>query len=222
MKGIKLTKLQEKVLEAIRRHVKRRGMPPSRSEIGKATGISNQSGVERVLDALAKKGWLKLMPGIDRGIRLLREGAPVIGPEELPRMAAGTPATPWEPPEPERLHDFDTFAACFESAPDYFLKVNEGGMDLTRFRPGDLLAVRKGESPRDGDIVVAKTPQETALKRHRRRGDRAAVTLEPVDSASCDGKIRVLGQGDLEISAIVVGAIIGPGREQPGNDKAKG
>ena len=43
------------------------------------------------LNALAKKGFLKVFPNVERGLKLLREGAPVFDPEELPEVAASDP-----------------------------------------------------------------------------------------------------------------------------------
>ena len=44
-----LTERQDEALEAIRYHIKRYGMPPSRSELGKMLKIGNQAGVDRIL-----------------------------------------------------------------------------------------------------------------------------------------------------------------------------
>ena len=213
MRGITLTEHQNKALQAIRHHVKRHGMPPSRSELGKAMGIGNQAGVERVLSALSKKGWVRLVPRVDRGIQLLREGAPVLDPEELPEVAAGNPMVPGDYPEPERLHDYDTLTERFEARPDYFLRVKGDSMDLMGFRSGDIVAVRKGEDPRNGDVVVARIGEEITLKRYCRKNGHGSIELQPVSSNSDHDAIRIDGQSDFEISGIVVGAIVGTRRE---------
>ena len=213
MRGISLTDRQNEALEAIRQHVRQHGMPPSRSELGKALKIGNQAGVERVLGALAKKGWVRLVPAVDRGIRLLREGAPVLDPENLPEVAAGNPMVPGDYPEPERLHDFDTFTERFESRPDYFLRVKGDSMDLLGFRSGDVVAVREGGVPRNGDVVVARIGEEITLKRYYRQNGYGSVELQPVSSNAEHSTIRIDGQSDFEISGVVVGAIIGTRRE---------
>ena len=213
MRGISLTDRQNEALEAIRQHVRQHGMPPSRSELGKALKIGNQAGVERVLSALAKKGWVRLVPAVDRGIRLLREGAPVLDPENFPEVAAGNPMVPGDYPEPERLHDFDTLTERFESRPDYFLRVKGDSMDLVGFRSGDVVAVREGGAPRNGDVVVARIGEDITLKRYYRRNGHGSVELQPVSSNAEHSTIRIDGQSDFEISGIVVGAIVGTRRE---------
>ena len=213
MRGISLTEHQNRALEAIRHHVKRHGMPPSRSELGKALDIGHQAGVERVLGALSKKGWVRLVPRVDRGIRLLREGAPLLDPEELPEVAAGNPMVPGDYPEPERLHDYDTLTGHFASRPDYFLRVKGDSMDLAGFRSGDVVAVREGGDAQDGDVVVARIGEEITLKRYCRRNGHGNAWLQPVSSSDEHGQVRIDGQSEFEISGVVVGAIVGTRRD---------
>ena len=91
MRAEKLTDRQHEVLDHIREHIRRWGMPPSRSELARSLGLAFGSAVNCHLQALERKGWIQLNPGMDRGIQLLREGTPVFDPDELPEVAAGTP-----------------------------------------------------------------------------------------------------------------------------------
>ena len=213
MRGITLTERQNEALEAIRHHVKRHGMPPSRSELGKALGIGNQAGVERVLGALSRKGWVRLVPAVDRGIRLLREGAPLLDPEDLSETTTDDPMTPRSHPEPERLHDYDTLTRRFDSSPDYFLKVKGDSMDLVGFRSGDVVAVREGGDPQNGDVVVARIGEEITLRRYFRRNGYGSIELRPVGSNAEHGTMRIDGESDFVISGIVVGGIVGTRRD---------
>ena len=209
MRGIALTERQNKALQAIRDHVKRHGMPPSRSELGKALGIGNQASVERVLSALSKKGWVRLVPAVDRGIRLLREGAPLLELEDLSEIAAGNPIASTDHPEPKRLYDYDTLTERFESDPDYFLRVKGDSMDLIGFRSGDLVAIRKGNDAANGDVVVARIGRDIALKRYCRPNGYGLIELRPVSSNDGHRAVRIDEGIDFEISGVVVGAIVG-------------
>ena len=86
-----LTERQTKTLAAIRAHIERWGMPPSRNELARTLGLKFHSSVDAHLKALARKRWIELIPTMDRGIRLLREGTPVLALDDVPTVAAGNP-----------------------------------------------------------------------------------------------------------------------------------
>ena len=213
MEGTNLTERQKEVLDVIRSHIKARGVPPSRSELARELKIANQAGVERYLRTLQTKGWLRLHPGVERGMRLLKEGAPLYHLQDLPQVAAGTPKPPGFFPEPKRLHDFETFIEQFESRPSYFLEVTDDSMDLAGFKSGDIVAVREGRDAQNGDIVVARIGDEITLKRFYRQNQYSDIELHPVSSNSEHSTIHVDAQTDFEISGVVVGAIIGTRRK---------
>ena len=212
MKGRKLTERQQQVLDIIRDHLKVRGVPPSRPELARALGVEGQQGaVDSHLNALSKKGFVKLLPRVERGIRLLREGAPVYEPDELPEVAAGDPILA-EEREPARLHDFDSFVGQFEARPDYFVRVRGDSLDRAGFRTGDTVAVRKEQEPSDGDLVVARIGQEITLKRFRRISDEC-IELEPESTNPAHETIRIdPTTEDFQIVGVVVGAIVGARR----------
>ena len=212
MKGQKLTERQQQVLDIIREHLKVRGVPPSRPELARALGVQGQQGaVDSHLNALSKKGFVKLLPRVERGIRLLREGAPVYEPEELPEVAAGDPILA-EEREPARLNDFDSFVGQFEARPDYFVRVRGDSLDRAGFRTGDTVAVRRQPEANDGDLVVARIGQEITLKRFRRI-DAGRIELEPESTNPEHKTIRIdPTTEDFQIVGIVVGAIVGTRR----------
>ena len=82
---------------------------------------------------------------------------------------------------------------------------------LAGFRSGDVVAVREGGDPRNGDVVIARIGEEITLKRFYRNPEN--VELQPISSNPEHGTIRVDSLSDFEISGIVVGAIIGTRRE---------
>lgn len=214
MKAVALSPRQSQALDEIRAHIKRFGMPPTRLELRTALGIGNQAGVDRLLDALQRKGWLRLLPSVDRGIRLLREGAPVLDADELPTVAAGNPIVACDGPEPTRLHDFDSFAERFEARPDWFVRVEGDSLDKVGFRSGDVLAVKANHNPRDGDIVVARLDGEVVVKRFCRTGPEA-IELQPESHNPQHKPIRVTPDTvGFEVVGTVVGAVVGTRRDK--------
>ena len=85
MQGRELTDRQRQILEVIRESLRTRGVAPSHTEIAEALGLAGASSVEGHLRRLAAKGWIEVIPSIERGIRLLREGLPIVDSTHLPR-----------------------------------------------------------------------------------------------------------------------------------------
>ena len=133
MKNV-LSKRQTDTLNAIRDHIKRTGIPASRKELQVALGLRSQAGVDRLLDALARKKYVQIHPGVDRGLRLLREGAPIVDTDELPRVAAGPPTVACDQPEPARLHDYDSVADQFSERPDWFVRADGDSESISSTR----------------------------------------------------------------------------------------
>ena len=208
-----MTDKQSSALDAIRDHIRGFGVPPSRTELAKALGIRNQSGVDRLLAALHQKGWIQLLPSVERGIRLLREGAPILDPHELPAVAAGNPIVAEDCREPPRLHDFDSLAARFESRPDWFVRVEGDSLDRLGYRSGDVLAVRQDPEPRTGELVVARIGNEVVVKRFCRT-ESGTIELQP-DSHNPEHEVIPIDAAtvDFEVIGTVVGAIVGTRRE---------
>ena len=213
MKPVRLTNRQSAALDAIRNHIRRVGVPPSRMELAKALGIRHQSGVDYLLSALQTKGWLRIAPGVERGLRLLREGAPLLDAHDVPAVAAGNPIVAEDYTEPPRLHDFDSFAARFESRPDWFVRVEGDSLDRLGYRSGDILAVRQDPEPGNGELVVARIGNEVVVKRFCRT-ESGTIELQPDSHNPEHEAIRIdANTVDFEVIGSVVGAIVGTRRE---------
>ena len=209
MKNV-LSKRQAETLDAIRDHIKRTGIPASRKELQVALGLRSQAGVDRLLDALARKKYVQIHPGVDRGLRLLREGAPIVDADELPRVAAGTPTVACDQPEPARLHDYDSMAEQFSERPDWYVRIDGDSLDKL-YQSGDVLAVKHNPAPRNGEVVVARIGDEATVKVFHRQGDR--VELRPASHNPEHQPIQITeATTDFEIVGVVVGAIVGARR----------
>ena len=165
MQEIRLTKAQTRVLEVIQEAIRDQGRPPTRAEIADSLGFRSVNAAESHLRALERRGAIRLQGGASRGIQCLvplddtdaeETGLPVIG-----RVAAGVPidsVAHIEKTVPVR-------AELFSAKPDYLLRVQGDSMINVGIYDGDLLAVRKSETARDGDIVVARVEGEVTVKR---------------------------------------------------------
>ena len=174
--------------------------------------LQNPSGVDGHLSALAKKGWIELLPSVDRGIRLLREGLPIVDADHLPSVAAGTPRVVEECRNLPRLHDIESVIDQFESRPDFCVRVAGDSLDRLGFTTGDIVAVRHQPEARNGDVVVARIGEEVTLKRFE-RVDEHTVEFQPQSTNPEHKPIRAdLRTDDVAIVGIVVGAIIGTRR----------
>ena len=212
MQGASLTERQSDALEAIRTSVRDRGFAPSHIEIAKAMGLEHSSAVEGHLKALARKGWIEIERSVDRGIRLLREGIPILDTEHLPAVAAGAPRTIEECRNLPRLNDLESIIGQFESRPDYFVRVEGDSLDAAGFASGDIVAVRKQPEANNGDIVLARIGQTATLKRYQRLNE-DTVEFQPVSTNPEHEPICVDEHtADVAIVGVVVGAIIGTRR----------
>ena len=212
MRGTALTDRQRETLEAIREHIRRHGVAPSHAELARALGLKNRAAVGGFLAALQRKGWLELLPSVERGIRLLREGAPILDTEHLPAVAAGTPTVVEGCHNLPRLNDFESFSREFEARPDFFVRVEGDSLDKVGFTTGDIVAVRHQPEARTGDIVLARIGNEVTLKRYERTGP-DTVEFQPASTNPEHKPIRVdASTEDVAIVGVVVGAIIGTRR----------
>lgn len=188
---IKLTARQEQILNLIREAIENTGFPPTRAEIAAELGFRSANAAEEHLQALARKGAIEIAPGTSRGIRLKemtgelgsRLGArqmtlahPSLMQLSLPligRVAAGSPILAQEHIEAS----YNVDASLFAARPDFLLKVKGLSMRDAGILDGDLLAVKKIDSAKNGQIVVARLGDEVTVKRYRKSG--ALIELLP-------------------------------------------
>jgi repressor LexA len=183
-----LTARQQEILTLIQRHIAQTGFPPTRAEIAAELGFRSPNAAEEHLKALARKGAIELASGSSRGIRIM------VMPDEdssalahavqvaltLPligRVAAGSPILAQEHVEANYALD----PALFDTRPDYLLKVRGMSMRDAGILDGDLLAVRRAEEARNGQIVVARVGDEVTVKRWRRQGHQVELLPENPD-----------------------------------------
>lgn len=160
-----LTARQREVLAYLQRCLQTQGVPPTRQEIAHAFGFRSPNAAEAHLRALERKGWLQLLDGSARGIRL--RGSEMADLLQLPligRVAAGSPILAQE--HVEAVYPAD--ARWFARRPDYLLRVRGWSMRDAGIHDGDLVAVQAVREARPGQIVVARLGEDVTVKRLQR------------------------------------------------------
>ncbi|SNS28778.1 SOS-response transcriptional repressor, LexA [Noviherbaspirillum humi] len=192
---IKLTARQEQILNLIKEAIQNTGFPPTRAEIASELGFRSANAAEEHLQALARKGAIEISPGTSRGIRLLdamgESYRPTLGRQmslphpaivqlSLPligRVAAGSPILAEEHIEATYAVD----ASLFSAKPDFLLKVRGLSMRDAGIMDGDLLAVKKVDNAKNGQIVVARLGEEVTVKRYKKTGSLIELLPENPD-----------------------------------------
>lgn len=196
-----LTPRQQEILELIKDNLDATGMPPTRAEIATRLGFRSANSAEEHLKALAKKGFIEMLPGMSRGIRLigveeeLPEGLPLIG-----RVAAGEPILAQEHVESHYRVDEN----LFHPHADFLLRVNGMSMRNIGILDGDLLAVHKMQEARNGQIIVARVDEEVTVKRFERQGKQ--ILLHPENDEFETIKVD-LSQQFFAVEGLAVGVI---------------
>ena len=189
-----LTRKQHELLCYIHDHLNDSGVSPSFEEMKDALDLKSKSGVHRLISALEERGFIRRLPNRARALEVVKmpEGAgkaaaaktPVTIPiaandvVELPlhgRIAAGTPI--------EALQGTESMAvpaALLGPGEHYALEVAGDSMVDEGILDGDYALIRKTDTARDGEIVVALIDNEEAtLKTFRREGQ--MIRLDPAN-----------------------------------------
>jgi repressor LexA len=205
-----LSPRQQQILRLISQFITRHGLPPTRADLARALQLRNRQGIDQHLRALEHKGYLRLEPGIARGIRLLtpdstlRAAANVaVHSTLLPlygRVAAGVPTLAQSNIEEEIAID----RGLFRPRPDFLLRVHGLSMRDAGIAHRDILAVHRTVEARNGQIVVARLGDEATVKYYHRQGP--LLRLEPANPEFTPIQID-LRRDPCEIEGIVVGVV---------------
>lgn len=200
-----LTRKQNELLCYIHDRLSESGVSPSFEEMKEALDLKSKSGVHRLISALEERGFIRRLANRARALEVVRAPergneaprAPVVAesnvvslptrrPEpandviELPlhgRIAAGMPIEALE-----GQASLSVPAALLGSGEHYALEVSGDSMVEAGILDGDYALIRKTESAREGEIVVALVDDaEATLKYFRREG--AMVRLDPANRA---------------------------------------
>jgi repressor LexA len=165
-----LTAKQHELLSFINHRLGETGISPSFDEMREALELKSKSGVHRLISALEERQFIRRLPNRARALEILKmpdltvaKPVPIVAPTriraaandliEIPmhgRIAAGTPI--------EALQGTEAFAvpaALLGPGEHYALEVSGDSMVEEGILDGDYALIRKVDTAREGEIVVA-------------------------------------------------------------------
>lgn len=191
-----LTKKQHELLMFIHERLSQTGISPSFEEMKDALDLKSKSGVHRLISALEEREFIRRLPNRARALEVVRmpdqsgaapspvTTAPKLMPVaandvlDLPlhgRIAAGQPIEAIEGQE-----SLSVPAAFLGSGEHYALEVAGDSMVDEGILDGDYALIRKVDTAREGEIVVALIDHnEATLKTFRREG--SMIRLDPAN-----------------------------------------
>ena len=191
-----LTAKQHELLHFIHERLGRTGVSPSFDEMREALDLKSKSGVHRLISALEERQFIRRLPNRARALEILKMpelAEPVLDAQlaaviplriaandivEIPmhgRIAAGTPIEALQGTE-----GFAVPAALLGPGEHYALEVSGDSMVEEGILDGDYALIRRVDTAREGEIVVALIDQaEATLKTFRREGQ--MIRLDPAN-----------------------------------------
>ena len=188
-----LTAKQHELLNFIHDRLSATGVSPSFDEMREALELKSKSGVHRLISALEERQFIRRLPNRARALEVVRmpevsaAAAPAPRPVmptaandtvEIPlhgRIAAGTPIEALQGTE-----GFAVPAALLGPGEHYALEVSGDSMVEEGILDGDFALIRRVDTARDGEIVVALIDEaEATLKTFRREGQ--MIRLDPAN-----------------------------------------
>jgi len=174
-----LTPTQERVFSFLQDYLGEKGFPPTLREIASHFGLKGPKAPQKTLNILARKGYIRKIPGGSRTIEILRSPAvrltqilpiPIIG-----RVQAGEPIL-----AVENIEGYINLDRSLVSSEDVFLlRVQGDSMIDAHIQDGDFALVKPQPTAENGEIVVALIEDEATIKRIFQKRD--LIRLEPAN-----------------------------------------
>ncbi|MFA9200419.1 MAG: transcriptional repressor LexA [Cypionkella sp.] len=201
-----LTAKQRELLQFITVRLEENGISPSFEEMKEALDLRSKSGVHRLISALEERGFIRRLANRARALEVIRQPEDSVA---APRARANDNVVPFRapsaPPPPasndivelplhgriaagvpiEALEGQSTLpvpAALLGPGEHYALEVSGDSMIEAGIFDGDFALVKRTDSARDGEIVVALVRDEEATLKYLRR-ENGLIRLDPANGA---------------------------------------
>jgi len=193
---MKLTKKQSEILQFITKCLQHQGYPPTIREIADKFSFESTGTVRDYLKALTDKGFIKRIPGVSRGLKLIKTELlpmnsvliPIVG-----HISAGGPKLAFEDIEGNLAVD----KTIITEAGTFALRVEGNSMIGKGIFKGDYVVIKPQSVAQNGDVVVALIDDDEAtVKEFRRKNGTmqlvpANPTYEPID---VDEQVKIIGK----------------------------
>ena len=193
----KITKKQEEILTYIKQEILDHGYPPSVREICEAVHLKSTSSVHAHLETMEKNGYIRRDPTKPRAIEIIDDqfqltrremvNLPILG-----KVAAGEPIF-----AEQNIEDYFPIPADYmPNQESFMLKVQGESMIEAGIFDGDMLIVKRQETAKNGDIVVALVDDSATVKtfykedgHYRLQPENASMEPIIVDHVSILGQV---------------------------------
>lgn len=201
-----LTRKQHELIRFIQVRLEESGVSPSFEEMKEALDLKSKSGVHRLISALEERGFIRRLPNRARALEVIKQPEDVTSKAPLSSADNVVPLKRPEPARPAPANDVIEIplhgkiaagmpiealetsamlpvpAALLGAGEHYALEVSGDSMIEAGILDGDYALIRRTDTARDGEIVVALVRGEEATLKYLRRQD-GRVRLDPANAA---------------------------------------
>lgn len=228
-----LTAKQHELIRFIQTRLEETGISPSFEEMKAALDLKSKSGVHRLISALEERGFIRRLPNRARALEVLKNPEDVLPDNSVPVAAndpvgaavSRTITPPQRQPEPANdvielpLHgriaagapiealegqsSLPVPAALLGPGDHYALEVSGDSMIEAGIFDGDFALIKRTNTARDGEIVVALVDNEEATLKYLHK-DAGMVRLDPANAAY---SAQVYQPGRVEVQGKLAGLL---------------
>ena len=222
-----LTRKQHELITFIQNRLEESGISPSFEEMKEALDLKSKSGVHRLISALEERGFLRRLPNRARALEVIKApegGAAKATPKPAndaltPLRGGATPKTPANDVIEIPLHGriaagvpiealegqstLPVPAALLGAGEHYALEVSGDSMVEAGILDGDYALVRRTDTARDGEIVVALVRGEEATLKYLRR-EKGMIRLDPANGAY---EPQIYPAGEVQVQGKLAGLL---------------
>jgi repressor LexA len=188
-----MTERQKEFIDFIASFKEACGYPPTIREIVSGLGLASTSTVKKMLDRLAKKGFIEKNPSKARGLDvLLNNNIPLLG-----TIKAGTPVL-----SEENIEQYISLKNLLRGENIFFLRVSGNSMSEKGILDGDYLLIKQLSMLDNNEIGVFRINGEVTVKTFYKDDLKKEIILVP---ANKDYKtIQILENDNFEIIGKVI------------------